>query len=179
MDIARGIEKNNMGLALIEAKNQGWNIMVEVTEDAYNGIDGFETLGIELCRLKDMGFKLALDDFGKSESNFGRLAEYNFDYVKIDRELVLGLASNPKYREVLRTMTELCRKLGIDIIAEGIEDADTQRRLLTIGILYHQGFLYARPTEPNSIQRMELQPAKKTFNESLEKGAANPILVGS
>jgi diguanylate cyclase (GGDEF)-like protein len=184
MDIARGIEKNNMGLALIEAKNQGWNIMVEVTEDAYNGIDGFETLGLELHRLKDMGFKLALDDFGKSESNFGRLAEYNFDYVKIDRELVLGLASNAKYREVLRTMTELCRKLDIVIIAEGIEDADTQRRLLDVGILFHQGFLYARPTEPTSIQRMELQPAASDrtdaiFNESLEKGAAAPILVGS
>ncbi|HXP95163.1 MAG TPA: EAL domain-containing protein, partial [Telmatospirillum sp.] len=95
--------------------------------------------------LENIGVKLALDDFGTGYSSLSVLHRMPIHVLKIDRALVSGVLTDGRPRHVLRNVLALAGDLGMEIVAEGIEDETTAETLRQLGCRVGQGFLFARP----------------------------------
>lgn len=118
-------------------------IKLEITETLL--MENPELAALSLEQIKDLGVRVAIDDFGTGYSSLNYLNRFPIDTLKIDRSFVSSMLSNDKSLEIVRMLAELARSLGMDIIAEGIEDEAQAEQLRTFGCDYGQGFLYARP----------------------------------
>ena len=98
-----------------------------------------------ITRLKSMGVKIALHNFGAGMTSLHHLRELPLDYVKIDRKLTADLNGTPTNRAIVRFIADLGRQLHFRTIAEGVEDPDTAVTLQELGISILQGFLVGRP----------------------------------
>jgi EAL domain-containing protein (putative c-di-GMP-specific phosphodiesterase class I) len=95
--------------------------------------------------LRDIGCRVALDDFGSGFSSFYYLKNLPIDTLKIDGGFVQQLCTNVEDRHVVRAMVELSRGFGIECTAEWVEDAETLELVRGFGVTYAQGFHIARP----------------------------------
>lgn len=95
--------------------------------------------------LRDMGFTLAIDDFGAGNAGLALLAELPVDMVKLDMGLVRGCDTDRRRRVILANVVATCRELGIAIVAEGVETQGEYATLRGMGIDLFQGYLFARP----------------------------------
>ncbi|MHA6717848.1 EAL domain-containing protein [Sphingomonas sp. RS6] len=95
---------------------------------------------------KQIGFKVAIDDFGAGHAGLDMFAEFVPDEVKLDMALVRGIATDRRRRAIVRAMAALCADLDTILVAEGIETRDEADALIDLGVHYHQGFFYARPS---------------------------------
>lgn len=118
-------------------------IVIEVTEK-FEAEDP-SLLKESLEHYRHFGFKIAIDDLGTGHSGLRQWAELRPDIVKIDRYFISGCQDNIVKRELLRTIFELGRSTGVEIIAEGIEQSDEFLMLSNLGMKYAQGYLLARP----------------------------------
>jgi EAL domain-containing protein (putative c-di-GMP-specific phosphodiesterase class I) len=118
-------------------------VKAEVTESSM--FDAPERALSILTELKALGIRLALDDFGTGYSSLSMLHKMPFDTVKIDRGFIVDSATNAKSRNMVRAIVGIADDLGMDVIAEGIEDEAAERMLLDMGCRYAQGFMYSRP----------------------------------
>ena len=91
------------------------------------------------------GFQTAIDDFGSGFSGLRRLAEFRPDFVKLDRNLVSGIHRALGKQVVVRAVRDVCRQLGIRLVAEGVEMVEEYRWLRASGIHLHQGYYFAQP----------------------------------
>lgn len=102
--------------------------------------------GMEMLRqLRKLGFSFALDDFGSGFASYGYLRELPVDYVKIDGCFVKNLAVNAKDYAIVKSIQDVCRVMGIETVAEFVENQEIIDRLQTIGINYAQGYAIGRP----------------------------------
>lgn len=92
-----------------------------------------------------MGFKTAIDDFGAGYAGLNLLAVFQPDLIKLDMELVRGIDNDKVKRSIVAGIVVVCRNLGIQIIAEGIETAEEFACLQELGIELLQGYLLAKP----------------------------------
>lgn len=106
--------------------------------------------------LHHAGSRLSLDDFGTGFSSLANLLKLPIDRIKLDRVFIEDTRRNPRQRESIAAMIGLGRRLGIEVVAEGVEHEDQQRFLREQGCLYVQGFLVQRPAEANTC-RFEFQ----------------------
>ncbi|MGX7703933.1 EAL domain-containing protein [Methylobacterium sp. Gmos1] len=95
---------------------------------------------------RQRGFLTALDDFGAGYAGLGLLARFQPDLIKLDMELIRGIAESPARRAIVSGVIGIARALGIAVIAEGIETPDELAALREAGITLFQGYLFARPT---------------------------------
>ena len=102
------------------------------------------------------GFQVALDDFGTGYSGLARLAELQPDIVKLDRVLIDGCDGNPTKRAILDAIAKLCRRLGIKLVAEGVETATELDAVREAGIQFVQGFYFARPSFERLLTEADL-----------------------
>jgi diguanylate cyclase (GGDEF)-like protein len=98
-----------------------------------------------LDRLHGIGVKLAIDDFGTGYSSLGRLRELPIHEVKIDKSFVQRIAVDHRDRAVVRSAIQLGHALDLEVVAEGVEDAETLRHLQREGCDLVQGFFISRP----------------------------------
>ena len=98
-----------------------------------------------LKQLRLLGFSFALDDFGSGFASYGYLRELPVDYVKIDGCFVKSLASNAKDYAIVKSIHDVCRVMGIETVAEFVENQEIIDRLKHIGINYAQGYAIGRP----------------------------------
>ncbi len=91
-------------------------------------------------------FRTAIDDFGAGHSGLKRLAELNPDIVKLDMDVIRGIDTDRRRRAIVAGTVGICRELGIEVIAEGIETAGEMHALQDCGIDLIQGYLLARPS---------------------------------
>ena len=91
------------------------------------------------------GFKVALDDFGTGYSGLSRLAELKPDIIKIDRALITNCSTDAWRLAIITGMVQLCRKLRVKVVAEGMETAAEVETLARAGVRFMQGFYFARP----------------------------------
>lgn len=91
------------------------------------------------------GIKVAIDDFGAGYSGLNLLAEFQPDQIKIDMTLLRGIDGNGPRQAIMRAIIAVCRDLGIDVIAEGIETVNEFRWFEEEGVRLFQGFLFAKP----------------------------------
>jgi len=120
-------------------------IEVELTESVLMQVS--EQHGDILERLRRSGLHIALDDFGTGYSSLSYLTTYPVNRLKIAQQLVFGVPSERRSATVVRAAIRLARDLGIDLIAEGVENLDQAKFLLAAGCKQAQGYHFARPMD--------------------------------
>ena len=109
--------------------------------------------------LSALGVRLSLDDFGKGWSSLSYLTRYPLDELKIDRAFVDGVAERPADRAVVRSLVVLAHDLGLDVVAEGIEDPRQLAELTGLGCDAGQGYLLYRPMTADAVAAV-LRPGR-------------------
>jgi diguanylate cyclase (GGDEF)-like protein/PAS domain S-box-containing protein len=110
---------------------------------------------VELLRqLKRLGIQLAIDDFGTGYSSLSYLSRFPVDLLKVDRSFVEKIASDSHSAELVQTIVQLGRSLGLQTVAEGIETSEQLGALRRIGCEFGQGFLFSRPVPAEEITAM-------------------------
>lgn len=97
--------------------------------------------------LKDMGYLLALDDFGSDRSNFNRLETLGVDFIKIDGQFIKGIQSNPRNQDIVESIASMAQKMGMEVIAEFVSTKEEFEMVKQLGVHYSQGFLFNAPLE--------------------------------
>ena len=133
---------------LAAAPGAAERLTVEIVET--QAIDNVAELGRLLGRVKSLGAKVAMDDFGAGHTSFRNLRSLGVDMVKIDGAFVAGLASSVDDRFFVRTLASLAHHLGIVTVAEWVEDAESARLLTEWGVDYIQGHYIGRAEEPGA-----------------------------
>jgi diguanylate cyclase (GGDEF)-like protein/PAS domain S-box-containing protein len=106
-----------------------------------------------LIQLRKLGVRIALDDFGTGLSPLAHLKVWPLDEVKADVSLVRGMLAAPGDRAIVRATIELAHALGLDVVAEGVENEATLRLLEEMGSDRAQGYWIARPMPPSQLAR--------------------------
>jgi diguanylate cyclase (GGDEF)-like protein len=121
---------------------------------------------LTLAAIKKLGVRVAIDDFGTGYSSLSYLNQLPLDEVKIDRSFISRLLRDPQTSSIVRTAIDLSHALGLDAVAEGVEDEATLERLRLLGCDRAQGYFIARPMPADVVlpwlQRYVLQPTAVT-----------------
>lgn len=96
-------------------------------------------------KFRGLGCRFALDDFGTGFSSYGYLRELMIDFIKIDGVFVKHMTNNEVDQSIVRSVTEVAHSMGIECIAEFVENEQIQQRLVELGVDYSQGYHIARP----------------------------------
>jgi EAL domain-containing protein (putative c-di-GMP-specific phosphodiesterase class I) len=115
-------------------------LVLEITESVLVADD--DRAWSYLAALREDGVRIAIDDYGTGYASLSYLRQPVIDIVKIDRSFVVDIAST-RDRTLLRALCSLCADLGLEVIAEGVQDEQGRDSLLEVGCRYGQGFLYA------------------------------------
>jgi diguanylate cyclase (GGDEF)-like protein len=119
-------------------------LTLEITESSL--IEDPELARARLTRLKDIGVKISIDDFGTGYSSLSYLRQYPVDQVKVDRSFIAELRDSATNDIALaRSIIELCQRLRIETVAEGVETDEQLRLLRELGCDLGQGYLFAHP----------------------------------
>ncbi|MFV0314356.1 MAG: EAL domain-containing protein, partial [Anaerotignum sp.] len=144
--------------------------LVKTIKEQYNNL--FEKIIIEIIErdsrdenaliesvnyLKENGFKVAIDDFGSGYSNEIRIIKLSPNIVKIDMELIQGIATNVDKQVIVKGIIDFCHQKDIRIVAEGVEYAEDLKYLIDIHVDYVQGYYLAKP----NFEFMDLPEDKK------------------
>jgi len=134
------------------------SIVIEITERLL--LDNSGPVMDRLRQFKSMGLQVALDDFGTGHSMLAHLKNFDIDYLKIDRSFVMDLAGDSGDLALCEGIIVMAHKLGLKVVAEGVE-TETQLNLLkAAGCDYAQGFVYARPMPPAQMGILARGPAQ-------------------
>ena len=132
-------------------------IMLEMTEN-----QAFETSAAvrrRLWSLHELGFTLAMDDYGTGYSSMQRLTSLPFRALKVDRCLIEAIETDPLQQAMIRGVLELQQATGLRVVVEGVERASQRDRLLDLGCRVGQGFLFSRPITAEALERTVLSGA--------------------
>jgi EAL domain-containing protein (putative c-di-GMP-specific phosphodiesterase class I)/ActR/RegA family two-component response regulator len=121
-------------------------VVLEVTERA--SLDAIGDLQSRFATLRELGFRLAVDDLGSGYAGLTSFAQIQPDVVKLDMSLIRNIHAEPTKRKLVESMTTLCRELGMQVIAEGVENSEERDALLLSGCDLLQGYLFAKPGAP-------------------------------
>lgn len=114
-----------------------------------------EQQSLKLMReLKRMGVSLAIDDFGTGYSSFAYLSRFPVDKLKIDRSFVLGLSQGPRDEAIVAAMLDVGEKLGMNVIAEGVEHDHELKTLERLGCQLVQGFYFSKPAAQDEAVKL-------------------------
>jgi diguanylate cyclase (GGDEF)-like protein/PAS domain S-box-containing protein len=118
-------------------------LKLEITESAV--IENPKLVRGMLVKLKELGVQICMDDFGTGYSSLSHLHVLPLDTLKIDRSFIKELQSDPNSLAIVRTMTELAKQLGIDVVSEGVELTEQAELLKDLNCRYAQGYLFSKP----------------------------------
>jgi EAL domain-containing protein (putative c-di-GMP-specific phosphodiesterase class I) len=119
------------------------HLCFEITETA--AIFHLDRVGNFVANLRSLGAKAALDDFGVGLSSFGYLKHVPVDYIKIDGSFITHILDNPVDAAMVRAIHDVAQAMGVDSIAEYVENRDIAEHLGTMGIAYGQGWEFGKP----------------------------------
>ncbi len=122
---------------------------LEITESVI--MENTEMTISTLRRLKDMGVKLSLDDFGMGYSSLSTLINFPLDFIKIDRFFLKDLSRNAGNKAIVEAIIAMARSMGLSVIAEGVESEEQLLFLYERGCHLIQGFLFSRPVPPDEM----------------------------
>jgi EAL domain-containing protein (putative c-di-GMP-specific phosphodiesterase class I) len=145
---------------------------LEVTESVLIG-DFPRALSV-LRRLKALGIRIAMDDFGAGYSSLSYLQSFPFDKIKIDRAFIANLERNPQSSAIVRAVINLGRGLDLPVIAEGVETEDQRSFLLREACSAIQGFLIGRPLPVEQYARLV---GRGTQADPGSDAAASPLTI--
>ncbi|MET7697852.1 aminotransferase class I/II-fold pyridoxal phosphate-dependent enzyme [Streptomyces sp. NPDC005485] len=119
------------------------SLQLELTETVMMGRDA--QIQAVLASLKDLGVHIAVDDFGTGFSSLGYLREFPVDVLKIDRSFISDITQDSRQGALVEGIVNIADTLGLEVIAEGIEDSAQRDLLADMGCRFGQGYLFARP----------------------------------
>jgi len=131
---------------------------LEMTESSL--IPDMRTALEVLGSLRRLGVSLLMDDFGTGYSSLSYLHSFPIDVLKIDRSFVGRMTEGEQPLQIVRTIIELARVLGMDVVAEGIETCEQYQLLRELGCRFGQGFLFARPMSAEDVTRLLRLPGR-------------------
>ncbi|MBT8131633.1 MAG: bifunctional diguanylate cyclase/phosphodiesterase, partial [Gammaproteobacteria bacterium] len=125
-------------------------LTIEITETALmtNPKASLETLQL----LRDEGVRIAIDDFGTGYSSLAYFKNIPATELKIDRSFVFNMLDNPGDRQIVQTVINLAHGFGLKVVAEGIEDSETEAALIAMGCDQAQGYFYSKPISNRGLQ---------------------------
>jgi len=120
-----------------------YDLHFEITEEIF--FEHTDYLMDILNKIKKLGIKIELDDFGTGYTSVKQLADLPLDIVKVDRSFIQGIDKDIKKKDLLKAIIEMTRALGIEIIAEGVENIEEDKLIKALSPLTVQGYLYGKP----------------------------------
>lgn len=149
-------DKAHSWLTLVnQHPSSGQAIVVEITEGLL--LDASSEVIQRLKAFQEMGMQVALDDFGTGYSSLSYLKKFEIDYLKIDRSFVANLAEGSDDLILCEAIIMMAHRLGMKVIAEGIETVQQKTLLIRAGCDYGQGFLFAKSLSPKELEAYVLQ----------------------
>jgi EAL domain-containing protein (putative c-di-GMP-specific phosphodiesterase class I) len=119
------------------------HVVFEVTERV--SLDGVDHLRPRIAKLREMGYRVAIDDLGAGYAGLSTFAQLDPDVAKIDMSLVRGIDGSATKRKLIEAVAGACHDLGIEVLAEGVETVEERDALVNAGCDLLQGYLFARP----------------------------------
>ncbi len=138
------------GMLAEERAEPGW-LCLELTEGSVMA-DPDRALEI-LGRLNRLGVRLSVDDFGTGYSSLAYLKRLPVHEVKVDRSFVMCMEESPADAAIVRSTVSLAHQLGLEVVGEGVEDAEALASLADMGCDRYQGFLLSRPVPADELTR--------------------------
>ncbi|MGA3262991.1 MAG: EAL domain-containing protein [Terracidiphilus sp.] len=149
---------DHVGALLLRFGVSSRQLGLEMTESSL--IPNASTALEVLSSLRKLGVSLLMDDFGTGYSSLNHLHSYPFDVLKIDRSFVGRMTDGDQPLQIVRTIIELARVLGMDVVAEGIETHEQYRLLRQLSCRFGQGFLFARPMNAEAVSQLLRLPGR-------------------
>lgn len=130
----------------------GQSVVIEITEGLL--LDANSSVAEQLLSFRDAGIQVSLDDFGTGYSSLSYLKKFDIDYLKIDQSFVRNLAVGSDDMALCEAIIVMAHKLGIKVIAEGIETSSQRELLTAAGCDFGQGYLFAKPLPAQEFERL-------------------------
>jgi diguanylate cyclase (GGDEF)-like protein len=135
-------------------------LIVEVTETAL--MHNVDATARRLHAIKELGVRIAVDDFGTGYSSLAYLRKFPVDCLKIDRMFTSAITTSPESKALVGTLVQLGKDLGLSTLAEGVETTDEMDLLRGARVDLAQGFLMARPLDPQALETQVLAPTRSS-----------------
>jgi len=164
---------DNLAALRIDPSRVSFELVESIFLDNRNDI-----LSANVKRLKDMGFKIELDDFGTGHASIVSLLNINPHRLKIDRQLVRPVVESEAQRRLVRSIIEIGKSQGISVCAEGVETAQHVDILRDLGCDSLQGYYFGRPMPASEVVRFvtERSWVSRYFEESRSGGVDSAVL---
>ncbi len=130
--------------------------IIEVTEKSV--IEDFQRVREVVARLREQGFRIAIDDAGAGYSGLQTVVEIEPDFMKLDMSLLRNIETSQVKQRLVSTLRDFSQGAGIDLVAEGVETIEQLEKVVELGVPYVQGFLFAHPGSPYPLQEFIRPP---------------------
>ena len=130
----------------------GQSFAIEITEGLL--LDAESSVMDKLLEFRDAGMQVSIDDFGTGYSSLSYLKRFDIDYLKIDQSFVRDLATDPDDMALSEAIIVMAHKLGLKVIAEGVETEAQRKLLAAAGCDYAQGYLFSRPVPAKEFEAL-------------------------
>jgi diguanylate cyclase (GGDEF)-like protein/PAS domain S-box-containing protein len=136
----------------------GNSLVVEITEGLL--MNANQHIFEQLLHFRDSGIQVAIDDFGTGYSSLAYLEKFDIDYLKIDQMFTRNLEPHSKDSALVEAIVVMAHKLGLKVIAEGIETEQQRDLLKAIGCDYGQGYLFSKPLPTDQFEALLAEPTE-------------------
>ncbi len=130
----------------------GRNLVIEITEGLL--LDVTASISDKLLAFRDAGIQISMDDFGTGYSALSYLKKFDIDYLKIDQSFVHDMTTVASDAALAEAIVVMAHKLGLKVIAEGVETTQQHDLLLSYGCDYGQGYRYAKPLRAGEFEKL-------------------------
>lgn len=141
---------------------RGQGIVIEITEGLLMNVE--KNVTEKLLAFRDAGIQVSLDDFGTGYSSLSYLKKFDIDYLKIDQSFVSNMESDRDNLTLCESMILMAHKLGLQVIAEGVEQESQRALLAEAGCDFAQGYLFSRPVAAEEFEMLLLAEQMKSRN---------------
>ena len=134
---------------MLKQYNVAQKVVFEILED--ENVKNYNLLISFIDEIKELGCKVAIDDFGSGYSNFEHLLKMNVDYLKIDASLIKNIATDENSYKITKTIVEFAKSLNLLTIAEYVENKEIFELTKQLGVDYSQGYYFSAPIADPSL----------------------------
>ena len=127
-------------------------IELEITESIY--VEDSDIINRRIQELRDIGFKIAMDDFGSGYSSLNMLKEIPLDIIKMDLKFLDSSENVEKSHKILDSLVDLAKRLDLNVVVEGVETEEQVEFLQGIGEMSAQGYYFSRPIDSTKYEEL-------------------------
>lgn len=145
-------------------------VTLEVTETSI--MENVERAIATLIALRDLGIHTSIDDFGTGQSSLSQLQRLPLDELKVDKSFVMSLATDPMSEVLVSTTIALAHRMGLTVVAEGVEDETSARQLAYLECEVVQGYFFSKPLNKQEFDQWLLTYETAPYTERRQPGRA-------